>query len=342
MNLRPGISCVWGMAAILLMTGCSHFDTLVRSTKNPTDRSPTVADATILDEATVAYQAGNLIQAEERYKEYLERNSRSGDQATLAFAKAQLGRIALEKNDFKASRQYFDEATRLDPENLQIRGMYAESLYRQKDYKQAEILFKQALQEAPENERSKFQIMLGRTLAEQKQYQAGQRYLKQALGDQKAYEEMAFIYRQHGEGDMAVLAMGKARDSQMKNRQLAALTESAGQGAGDRNDASQVSGNPVHELPPLENGGTGKGNTVLAMQQQYVAIPDGMQQVAYPPQQENHPPSYVAVAPERQPPPREITYDRNVATAQVSIPSVATRPQATSSQNPVFYGYPPR
>ena len=204
------------------MTGCLNFDSLVRSTENTIGKNQPDVDTAMIDEAGKAYQSGNFTLAEQRYKEYIGKNQRFSDKTSLAVANSQLGRIAFEKSDFKASNRYFEEAIKLDPDNLESSGLYGESLYTQKEYHRAESLFRQALQVAPNDRR--FQIMLGLTLAQQKQYQAGLRYLKQALGEQGAYEEMAHIYNSHFEFDKATLAMSKARESYNKQQQLAALS----------------------------------------------------------------------------------------------------------------------
>ncbi len=203
----------------ILTLGCSSIDSLVQSVGNKFSKTQTEVDTSSLEEARQAKKSGDILLAEERYKEYVEKQQRSGDKISLAFANSQLGLIAHEKSDYKASNRYFEEALKLDPENLDYRGMYAESLFWQKEYPRAESLFRQAMQTAPDDPR--FQIMLGHTLAEQKQYVAGQRYLKQALGEQAAYEEMAAIYDKHQEYEMAALAMTKAHEFQQRKRQVA-------------------------------------------------------------------------------------------------------------------------
>ena len=206
----------------IFSSGCSNLDSLVRSVENTfgKDKHEAGIDAAALDEAGKAWQTGHLVLAEERYKDYIEKNQRSEDKASLAVAHSQLGRIAYDKSDFQASNRYFEDAIKLDPDNLDLRGLYSESLYRQKEYIRAETLCHQALQVAPNDRR--FQITLGLTMAQQKQYQAGLRYLKQALGEQGAYEEIARIYHGHSEFGKAALAMSKARESYSKQQQLAA------------------------------------------------------------------------------------------------------------------------
>ena len=220
MRLRWEIAIILVIITFLFTFGCSSVDSLVRSVENTFGGKHSEIDTEVILEAKEAYSAGNIILAEERYKEYVERNQRSGDKHTLSFAYSQLGRISHEKSDFKASSRYFEKAIELDPENLDTRGMYGESLYWQKEYIRAETIFRQALQDTPNDAR--FQIMLGRTMAQQKQYIVGQRYLKQALGEQGAYEEMAILYNNHNEYEMADMAMNKARESHIKQRQIAA------------------------------------------------------------------------------------------------------------------------
>jgi len=257
MRIRWEIIGVVIAITTLLMTGCSHFETLVRSAENTFHRKAPATDTTTLDEAKAAFQEGNVDLAEERYQDWLERNLHSGDKVTLAFVHSQLGRLAHDKNDDQSGSRHFEKAIQLDPKNLELRGMYADSLYLQKDFKRAENYYRQALLEAPDDRR--FQIMLGRTLAEQKQYVAGQRNLKQALGDQKAYEEMAFIYNKHGEFEMALFAEYKARDILIRNRQLALMS-------GER---EQVAENGIdHSLMSVSQG---SGNSIPAVAVQEIA-----------------------------------------------------------------------
>ena len=226
MRVCRDIHIVLIIVAIFFITGCSSFHALIRSVENPLGKRQNEIDAEILAEAQEAYQAKNIDLAKELYQEYIDKNRRSNDKASLAIAYSQLGRIAFDKNNFGESNRHFDKAIELDPGNLDIFGMYGESLYWQKDYVRANALFRQAIQVAPEDAR--FQLMLGRTLAQQKQYLLGQRYLKQSLGEQGAYEELAHIYHEHGEQEMAALAVTKARETQSKQQQLAAVSGQGG------------------------------------------------------------------------------------------------------------------
>ena len=251
MKVRLDISVILVVVTTLFSSGCSSIDSVVRSVEKKLGNKQSEIDTEMVTEAKEAYQSGNILLAEERYKEFVERNQRAEDKPTLSFAYSQLGRIAHEKSDFKASNRYFEKAIEIDPENLDTRGMYGESLYWQKEYVRAEALFKQALLVAPNDTR--FQIMLGRTLAQQKQYIVGQRYLKQALGEQGAYEEMAIIYNNHHEYEMATMALNKARDSRNRQRQMAAIstqgnTFGARQGVVAEGASSPPVGQPVNMM----------------------------------------------------------------------------------------------
>lgn len=242
MRVRRDFVIILVALSTLFYSGCSSVDSLVRSVENKLSSKQSEFDAAMIDEAQDAYKAGDILLAEERYKEYVERNQRSGDNSSLSFAYSQLGRIAHEKSDFKSANRNFEKAIELDPENFDARGMYGESLYWQKEYLRAETLFRHAIQVAPND--SRFQIMLGRTLAQQKQYSVGQRYLKQALGEQVAYEEMAVIYNSHHEYEMAAMAMNKARESHSRQRQLAANASSGSTPAMRQVTSAGESGSP--------------------------------------------------------------------------------------------------
>ena len=257
MRIHWNLSLILFAVTIIFSSGCSNLDSWVRSVENTFVKVKTEAedDTVLLDDAGKAYQAGNLTLAEDRYKEYIETNQRSGDNTSLAMANSQLGRIAFEKNNFKASNQYFDEAIKLDPDNLNVYGLYGESLYWQKEYHRSETLCHQALRIAPNDRR--FQIVLGRTMAQQKQYQAGLRYLKQALGEQGAYEEISRIYYSHSEFDKAALAMSKARESCQKQQQMAANFPSGGVSVPVRTDLPRAAFPATHhhvatQAPPYQ------------------------------------------------------------------------------------------
>lgn len=204
----------------LCSMGCSYFNAMVRSVEKKIVPAEQHRGADILADAKEAQQAENFAQAESYYNEYLEKNKRQADSIEVAFVYSQLGVLAIRRNDFEAGNRYFEESLRHNPSDMEVYGKYGESLFfHQKNYARAEALFRQAMVSAPDDPR--FQLQLGRTLAHQKKYQAGLRYLKMSLGEQQAYDEMAQIYHQHGDYERAALAMTKAHEVKVGKQRLA-------------------------------------------------------------------------------------------------------------------------
>lgn len=229
--------------------GCTYIDSMLQSFSRPsvTDESASPVE---FEEARAALKSGEFERAGQLFQEYVQKNERGGsnNNLSLAYANAQLGLIAFNKDQFLKSNQYFEESLRLDPTNLEVIGTYGDTLLKQADqtqgadalYLKAEALFAQAIQMAPNDKR--FQISYGRSLASQKKYQLGLRYLKQALGEQNAYEEMAHIYHLHMEYDKAALAMTKAHEIHTKKQMLASRQQRSGNTNPSTQNASQQTG----------------------------------------------------------------------------------------------------
>jgi len=227
-----------GTTAIFSM-GCSYITSMVQTIENKINPSNPERSVGILADAKEAQKSGNYAQAELYYLQYVKEYKQVENPIDLAFAYSQLGELALQKNQFEASNRYFEESIKHNPD-LEVYGKYGESLFRlQGNYVGAETLFRQAMTLAPNDLR--FQLQLGRTLAYQKKYQAGLGYLKTAIGEQQAYDEIAKIYHQHGEYERAALAMTKAHESQ--NRQQ--LAQNGTNQNRDTNEMSLSNQSPV-------------------------------------------------------------------------------------------------
>ena len=212
--------CHWSIflifTATLLSMGCSYVKTVVQTVTEPSQSR----GENLLETAKELQNSGDLQKAESYYTDYLKANSKRAAVADLAFANRQLAILAIERKDYEAGNRYFEMALHYTPDDLEICGMYGESLlHLQKDYPKAEAVFRQALSSAPNDLR--FQLLLGRTLAYQKKYQMGLKHLKTALGEKQAYDELAQIYHQNGEYERAALAMTKSHEIQHGKQQLA-------------------------------------------------------------------------------------------------------------------------
>ena len=233
-----------GATAIFSM-GCSYFNTMVQTIENKIMPSDPQHGLAVLEDAKEAQKTGDYAQAELYYLEYTDKYKRTENPVDMGFAYSQLGELALQKNQFEASNRYFEESIKHNPADLEVYGKYGESLFRlQGNYTGAETLFRQAMTLAPNDPR--FQLQLGRTLAYQKKYQAGLGYLKTAIGEQQAYDEIAKIYHQHGEYESAALAMTKSHESQ--TRQQRALAQSGI----NQNKATLEMGLPNQSHLPVE------------------------------------------------------------------------------------------
>ncbi|MDR0335765.1 MAG: hypothetical protein LBI18_01605, partial [Planctomycetaceae bacterium] len=107
------------------------------------------------------------------------------------------------------SEQYFRAALKLDKENITLLCDFAKLYSDQKNYADAETILKNALLLAPNHRRTLFN--LGCIIALQKDRQTeGLRYLKFAIGEIAAYQELAKIYRQQGNNSQAEFAEQRA------------------------------------------------------------------------------------------------------------------------------------
>ena len=253
-TLRYLFIVLLGATAIFSM-GCSYFNTMVQTIENKITPSDPQHGLAVLEDAKEAQKSGNYAQAELYYLEYVEEYKRMENPIDMAFAYSQLGELALQKNQFEASNRYFEESIKQNPSDLEVYGKYGESLFRlQGNYVGAEAMFRQAMTLAPNDPR--FQLQLGRTLAYQKKYQAGLGYLKTALGEQQAYDEIAKIYHQHGEYERAALAMTKAHESQNK-RQLAQSGSNQNRAVTEMRPSNQSTTLPVGQQTLATNSNDG-------------------------------------------------------------------------------------
>jgi Flp pilus assembly protein TadD len=202
--------------AIVLLQGCSQIQTVFQSKEMSVKNSVSQTDESLFEEAKHASDNGDKSRAEEIYREYIRKHPQVNANA-LGVAYARLGMLLSEKKEYQESRDCFEKAMNYKPDNLEICGAYANSLFEQEDYIGAESLWRQGLQISPNDKR--FQMMLGYTLAQEKKYQSGISYLKRAVGEQKAYEEMASIYRSHEEYDKAIAALNQLQKLRFKEHQ---------------------------------------------------------------------------------------------------------------------------
>ena len=216
-RIHPGFVLIL-MSVFVLFAGCAQIGGYYHSVKNGFGKKEVHENGVVsLDEAKQYEMSGNPADAERLYLDYVNQASPSGNAESLAVAYSRLGVITARRGDYPASTDYFEKALTLNPNDVEISGAFAQSLFEQKKYVMAENLLRHGLLLEPEDKR--IQYLLGYTLAEQKKYSLAARYLKQALGDEKAYQEMAMIYEKHGQKNAAILAVSKARQSGLNDQQ---------------------------------------------------------------------------------------------------------------------------
>jgi tetratricopeptide (TPR) repeat protein len=107
------------------------------------------------------------------------------------------------------SEYYFRESLKLDKENTALLCDFAKLYSDQKNYANAETILKNALLIAPDHRRTLFNLGFIIALQHDRQTE-GLRYLKLAIGEAAAYQELAKIYRQQGNNAQAEFAEQRA------------------------------------------------------------------------------------------------------------------------------------
>ncbi|MDR1962590.1 MAG: hypothetical protein LBQ50_02290, partial [Planctomycetaceae bacterium] len=107
------------------------------------------------------------------------------------------------------SETYFREALQHDRENTALLCDFAKLYSDQKKYADAETILKNALLIAPDHRRILFNLGFVIVLQPNRQTE-GLRYLKLAIGEVAAYQELAKIYRQQGNNGQAEFAEQRA------------------------------------------------------------------------------------------------------------------------------------
>lgn len=175
------------------------------------------ADETIKHQAEAAYLAGtgaererNHVKAETAYRTTLKL---ARENRLTQLEGASLHRLAVLKakeNQVAESEQFFREAKPFCENNVVFHCDYAKLHMDQKRFQFAETILKAGALLAPNDRRVLYN--LGYAIAMQPDRQTeGLRYLKLALGEKKAYEELSKIYRSHGNEGQAEFAGQRAK-----------------------------------------------------------------------------------------------------------------------------------
>lgn len=172
-------------------------------------------------------KTGLLEEAKQGYSDYLQaarklRGRRLGIDYVNAYHR--LAVVYWKQGETAMAESWFRYAVNASRHraNTALATDYALFLEERRDYRQSEIILKNALIAAPENHRAI--RLLGRSIAFQGRPHEALHYLKPSIGEESAYRELASIYREQG-NEIYALAMeersGALRDSV---RNLAGIT----------------------------------------------------------------------------------------------------------------------
>jgi|GEM_PF-5397752 len=166
-----------------------------------------------LDDARRAEVLGQPQEAEKLYRQFIQQNTPDNKPdkkppEEVAYAYRQLAIFRAQRQEYGASEAMFQKSLELSPNDPVTAGTYAQSLRDQKKYAEAERVVRDCIKNNPSDER--LQCLLGQSLIYQKRYSEGLRYLKKAIGEPQAYQELAkVLYYNHDDPAAAELAMKK-------------------------------------------------------------------------------------------------------------------------------------
>jgi len=160
----------------------------------------------LYNEGLLAESQGRHQDAVRAFNGFIKANERSTTNGVLATPYHRLAMISWKEGSTNDAGIYFRHALNyaLGGNLLIIGGDYAQFLMVRGDYARAEVVLRNALLNDPENKRLLF--FLGRCVALQKKHQESLRYLDASVGRAQAYQELAAIYRQQGEFELARVA----------------------------------------------------------------------------------------------------------------------------------------
>ncbi len=166
----------------------------------------------LYNDGLLAESQGRQADAVRLYTSFIAANEQSTANGVLASPYHRLALISWKQGNVDNTDIYFRYAINyaLSGNLLIIAGDYSQFLMAKGDYTKAETILRNALIGDPENKRLLFH--LGRCVALQKKHQESLRYLVPAVGKDRAYQELAAIYRHQGDVALAEVAEQKRRE----------------------------------------------------------------------------------------------------------------------------------
>ncbi|MDR0338203.1 MAG: hypothetical protein LBI18_14060 [Planctomycetaceae bacterium] len=146
---------------------------------------------------------GDFVGAVRSYNAFIAANKKQTTNGTLAAPYHRLALISWKQSEIRNAGVYFRYAMKyaLGGNVPIIAGDYALFLMEQNDLKQAEIILRNALIYYPDNNRLLY--YLGRCTAGQDKPIEAMRYFSASLDEERAYQELALLYRQRGDFERA-------------------------------------------------------------------------------------------------------------------------------------------
>ncbi|MDR2438572.1 MAG: hypothetical protein LBE12_04250 [Planctomycetaceae bacterium] len=146
---------------------------------------------------------GDIVGAVRSYNAFIASNKKQTTNGTLAAPYHRLALIAWKQSEIRNAGVYFRYAMKyaLGGNVPIIAGDYALFLIEQNDLKQAEVILRNALVHYSENKRLLY--YLGRCTAQQEKTIEALRYFSASVGEERAYQEVAHLYRQWGDFERA-------------------------------------------------------------------------------------------------------------------------------------------
>ena len=217
----------------------------------------------LYNEGLLAESQGRHPDAVRAYNGFIKANERSTANGVLAAPYHRLALIAWKEGNVADTEIYFRYALNyaLGGNLLIIGSDYAQFLMAKGDYPKAEIILRNTLINDPENKR--LLLFLGRCVALQKKHQESLRYLDASVGRAQAYQELAAIYRQQGDFELARVAEEK-RNEYLVSSRPAPPAPPAGYSMESMQQQEAMTPPPTAVYPP----NSAMGQAAIAVQQQ--------------------------------------------------------------------------
>ena len=174
--------------SLLAVIGCSSLQSM-----SPLTRSGDIKAQQNL--ARIQERQGKLGQAKEIYNKVLKVDRKNAD------AHHRLAVIAAKQGDMKEAEAHFKQAAEAAPKNLDIKIDYAYLMYTTERYTESEALLYEALRQEPDNKRALNNLALA--AGRQQKYEQALALFRKSVGDAQACANVAFMYSQTGDLDMA-------------------------------------------------------------------------------------------------------------------------------------------